>query len=97
MPVDNQTDMTEMYAIHDCLRHEFASRGENNGAVQGFWRSLPRVTGPTCPQLAGEILCLAVPFPGKGVDRLAAVARHLYQYVSCRAKTIQANALAGLQ
>lgn len=24
MPVDNQTDMTEMYAIHDCLRHEFA-------------------------------------------------------------------------
>jgi iron-sulfur cluster repair protein YtfE (RIC family) len=22
--VDNQTDMTEMYAIHDCLRHEFA-------------------------------------------------------------------------
>jgi iron-sulfur cluster repair protein YtfE (RIC family) len=24
VPVDNQTDMTEMYAIHDCLRHEFA-------------------------------------------------------------------------
>lgn len=24
MTVDHQTDMTEMYAIHDCLRHEFA-------------------------------------------------------------------------
>lgn len=24
MTVDNATDMTEMYAIHDCLRHEFA-------------------------------------------------------------------------
>jgi iron-sulfur cluster repair protein YtfE (RIC family) len=24
MPQDNQTDMTEMYAVHDCLRHEFA-------------------------------------------------------------------------
>ncbi len=24
MPHDNQTDMTEMFAIHDCLRHEFA-------------------------------------------------------------------------
>jgi iron-sulfur cluster repair protein YtfE (RIC family) len=24
MTVDHQTDMTEMYAVHDCLRHEFA-------------------------------------------------------------------------
>ena len=24
MPQDNQTDMTEMFAVHDCLRHEFA-------------------------------------------------------------------------
>lgn len=24
MTVDHQTDMTEMFAIHDCLRHEFA-------------------------------------------------------------------------
>jgi iron-sulfur cluster repair protein YtfE (RIC family) len=24
MPHDNQTDMTEMFAVHDCLRHEFA-------------------------------------------------------------------------
>ncbi len=24
MPEDHQTDMTEMFAIHDCLRHEFA-------------------------------------------------------------------------
>ena len=24
MTVDHQTDMTEMFAGHDCLRHEFA-------------------------------------------------------------------------